>query len=121
MFHDTKYATTKRERLEAAATNVHGRKFIMGTDFTWRRVSERRLKLARLQNQMQAIWDRIEEREGDFHSGIACNPEKTAATIEHIWERFRQLEAEERELLRPGLMLADDDTEPTEPTHHDAY
>ena len=59
---------------------------------------------------MQAVWERISERTGDLHDGVCSNREIEAATIAKMWARFEQLEEQELQLLRPGLMLRDDDT-----------
>lgn len=72
-------------------------------------VSPRRLKLYSLQEQMEAIWAKIEEREAEHEAGGRRMQESLDRTIALLWQRFAELEVIERDLLRTGLMWSEPD------------
>lgn len=57
----------------------------------WQRVA----RLAQVQQQLEAMWVRIEEDEQDG---------KPASLIEKKWRRYEELERSEKRLLRPGQL-----------------
>lgn len=77
-------------------------------------MSPRREKLALLQQQMDRMWERIEEREDELLYGAPSNRPRCERTVILLWARFRQLEIDEAALLRTGMLWTEPDEFPDE-------
>ncbi len=64
---------------------------------------ERQRKLAEIQDTLQRLWDKIVYLDTVKYGLVKTD--KQAEVISDAWEKYRELETEERYWLRPGFPL----------------